>query len=193
MLDVYEPTPVHEVADAHDTPIRSLPSGVLGPGTDWTVQADPFHDSATVPSWSLLPGVSPTASQELEVVHETAFMEVLTVPARLSVVHEVPFHCAASESSFPPPTTLQKAADTQDTEPMKVSPVGAGAVDQEVPSQVSENLLQEVPLVVWQDGEDPRPGAEPAEHRCLAQACAFGQPVNGQAARPLPDDLSRAP
>ena len=70
-------------------------------------------------------------------VHETAFMEVLTVPARVSVVHEVPFHCAASESSFPPPTTLQKVADTQDTEPMKVSPVGAGAVDQEVPSQVS--------------------------------------------------------
>ena len=115
----------------------SLPSVVLGPGADWRVQADPFHDSATVPSWSLLPGVSPTASQEVAVVHETAFMEVLTVPATVSVVHEVPFHCAASEPSSPPPTTLQKAADTQDTEPMKVSPVGVGAADQDVPSQVS--------------------------------------------------------
>ena len=70
-------------------------------------------------------------------MHETAFMAVLTVPARVSVVHEVPFHCAASESSSPPPTTLQKVADTQDTEPMKVSPVGVGAADQDAPSQVS--------------------------------------------------------
>ena len=52
-----------------------------------------------------------------------------------------------------------------------------------------ENLLLEVPLVVVEQRlEDPRPGAEPAEHCSLAQARAFGQPVHGQLARSLPGD-----
>lgn len=50
VLDVYHPTAVHEVADVHDTPVSWLPCVVLGLGVDWTVQADPSHDSATVPS-----------------------------------------------------------------------------------------------------------------------------------------------
>lgn len=70
-------------------------------------------------------------------VHETALREVLTVPAGVWVVHEVPFHSAASESSFPPPTAAQKVADWQETETMSVNPVGAGPADHDVPSQVS--------------------------------------------------------
>jgi hypothetical protein len=52
-----------------------------------------------------------------------------------------------------------------------------------------EHLLLEGALVVIQQrSEDPRPGAEPAEHRSLAQACAFSQPVHGQLGGPLPGD-----
>jgi hypothetical protein len=56
-----------------------------------------------------------------------------------------------------------------------------------------KNLFLEIPLaVVQQRVEDPRPGAEPAEHRSLAQARALGQPVHGQLVRALlGDDLAR--
>jgi len=49
-----------------------------------------------------------------------------------------------------------------------------------------KHLLLEGPLVVVKQRlEDARPGAEPAEHRPLAQARPFGQPVHGQLVRAL--------
>src|SRR5215469_6215603 len=56
-----------------------------------------------------------------------------------------------------------------------------------------QHLLLELPLVVVQQRlEDPSPGAEPAEHRSLAQASAVGQAVHGQRGRPMAgDNLAR--
>src|SRR6185369_16466241 len=52
--------------------------------------------------------------------------------------------------------------------------------------RAGQHGLLEVPfLIVQQSLEDPGPGAEPAEHRALAQAGALGQAVHGQLAGAL--------
>jgi hypothetical protein len=40
-------------------------------------------------------------------------------------------------------------------------------------------------MVIQQRMEDPRPAAEPAEHRALAHAGSLGQPVHGELVRSL--------
>src|SRR5260370_757613 len=63
---------------------------------------------------------------------------------------------------------------------------GAGRAGDTRWERRGHDLLVEGPLVVVKERlEDPRAGAEPAEHRALAQARPFGQPVHGQFVRAL--------
>ena len=136
VLDVYQPTAVQEVADVQDTPVSWLPCVVLGLGVGWTVQAEPSHASATVPSSKLLLATSPTASQELAVMQETLAREVLTGPGTAWAVHEVPFHATAAGPVFVAPTASQEVADRQEIEETSLSPGTGGPDDHEVPSQI---------------------------------------------------------
>jgi hypothetical protein len=95
---------------------------------------------------------------------------------------------------------VQRGAGDLAVPDQEVDP-GAAVGDQAVPRRSAgterrrsgQHLLLEVPLVVVKQRlEDPGPGAEPAEHRALAQARAFGQPVHGQLARSVRrDQLTR--
>jgi hypothetical protein len=79
------PTAVHDVAEVHETPLRSLLVAPLGFGVVWIVQLLPSQRSASV-----VPGApvleKPTAVQAAADVHETPLREAAVAPLGLGVV-----------------------------------------------------------------------------------------------------------
>jgi hypothetical protein len=66
---------VHAEADAHETPVRTLPWAPRGLGMGWTAQAVPFQRSASITAAPVLVAEYPTAVQAEADVHDTAEKE----------------------------------------------------------------------------------------------------------------------
>lgn len=140
------PVAVHAEGEEQETllkksPFPSVPGGVTA---DCTVQAAPFHRSASSPE-----SVFPTAVQAEAEMHETALRPypVLAVVGDGWMLHLVPFHCSATvpsalnELSTMPPTAVHRFAEVHETPNSELfdAPAGAGTgwLLQLVPSHLS--------------------------------------------------------
>ena len=130
-----DPMAVQALADEHDTADRDVNSAPAGLGVDWIVQLVPFQDSASgavVPG--PVPGVWPTAMQELADLHDTAVKKLSTAEPDGSIaVQPAPSQLSASGRIVPSeevlatlPTAMQALADVQDT-PLRAPPRPPGS------------------------------------------------------------------
>ncbi|HXC45943.1 MAG TPA: hypothetical protein VNU24_04995 [Solirubrobacteraceae bacterium] len=67
----YQPTAVHVLAEVQETPLSPLDFPALAAGTLWSVQLEPFQDSASGSSSLELISYLPTATQALAETQET--------------------------------------------------------------------------------------------------------------------------
>ena len=94
-----EPTPVHEVADVHETAV------LLSPAGDEKVQDDPSHTSAV--------DMSPTATHAVVVGQETP--RRAPGPGDDTTLHDDPFHSSVRELKSALPTAIQFVLEAHET------------------------------------------------------------------------------
>jgi hypothetical protein len=147
-LMVKDPTAVHAVVDAHDTPPNLLSVASTGLEVLWTDQLAPFDRSASVARVVPLMNV-PTAVHAVADVHDTP-LSALKLRAGVSwIVQLTPFQRSASvsrpkSSSKKLPTAVHAVVDVQDT-PLSwtfTAPGGAAVswIAQLTPFQRSANV-----------------------------------------------------
>ena len=108
-----EPTAVHAVTLAQETPRRSESGAVA-----WMAHAVPFHRSATTPT-AFGPAYEPTAVHAAGDVHDTDSSNVICAPRTRGTrwrAHLVPFHSSATaRPSLYPPTARHVVTAGQST------------------------------------------------------------------------------
>jgi len=147
-VSVVLPTAVHEVAEVHDTPLKT--ELMLPPrfGVPCVTHFDPFQRSATVKFRS---AELPTAVHALAEVHDTPLK---TEPSygfgEVWIVQRDPFHRSASVASSPPvafpvdPTAVHTVAEMHDTSlntESVLAPFGVVWIVHEDPFQRSASVL----------------------------------------------------
>jgi hypothetical protein len=75
-----DPTAMHTLDDAHDTPRREILVPATGFGVPWIVQTLPLQRSANVTSLPLLLVKDPTATQVRRATHETPLSALVVAP-----------------------------------------------------------------------------------------------------------------
>ena len=138
------PTAAQELAEVHDTALRTLLVGAAGFGVGWIAHVVPSHTSAKVKELKELSLAFPTVTQDCWVEQDTDSNPMDASPGGVGVdcdAQDAPFHIAASCPDRPKPIASQKVADTHDTEPSSENPAGLAAADQDVPSQMSVAAL----------------------------------------------------
>jgi len=149
-LSVELPTAVHVLADVHETPEKVLDASPAGVGVDWIDQLVPSQASAKVTLGPELSAALPTASQEVEEMHETAARIGPLAPAGFgvdSIDQLVPSQASASVTILPELLVLLPTAthapDVQETPERTLSlppPAGVTCIDQRVPFQLSARV-----------------------------------------------------
>src|SRR5665213_277493 len=130
------------VALLQETPLSEFPSDP-GFGLAPIVHTVPFQDSMSV----ALPSVEPTATQLVDVLHDTPWRKPVLGPAPATSVHVVPFQDSVNVSSATwlkdLPTAIQLFGVAQDTpkSPALSTGFGLSVTAQLVPSQISTSVV----------------------------------------------------
>ncbi len=161
------------LAELQETPVsRTSPCAPLGKGTLWSVQLEPFQDSASGRTSPGLSSYKPTAAQVLAELQETRAKPPCAPLGKGTLwgVQLEPFQDAASCTSPPEmlpkrPTATQVLAEVQETPPRKSGPS---------PSPLAAGTLWGLQLEPFQDSASgpPSPGLisyQPTARQVLAE------------------------
>src|SRR6185312_15471958 len=176
--NVYCPTPVHEVAEAHDTAARLGSSIVRGRGGRTSFHEDPFHHSVITRSLPDLFEKLPTA-MHVEGTQPTPDNSPSVVPGGMgtrSSRQVRPFQVSTKGRLPPdfapkygagtscPPTATQRASVMHDNDVRKLLPFSIGAIGDSAPHGPPSAWMAYGTRIVYRLPVDPtamhRPGAE---------------------------------